>query len=105
MVEHTPGKWVAFNDPAGHWVGLDSDATATTKIADVFSFDDARLIAAAPELLLALKDAVAVRLELGYQEHPVPRWVIRAQESIAKAEGRLTDQERVQHYRNDNNWT
>jgi len=56
---HTPGKWVARPDPNGSpndWcIGLDDHVSPVDYIATC-SARDARLIAAAPELLEALQD-------------------------------------------------
>lgn len=67
--KHTPGPWVTHDD-LDDWQVDDADGTA---IASVFRRKDARLIAAAPELLeagQALHDAI-VRLRFeGAGERP-----------------------------------
>ena len=86
---HTPGPWVIYPETNGTEIcavdmtpglpirQLVATAQGTNWIAN------ARLIAAAPELLEALKEtlAIAKRDEFG-------DYVIRAEAAIAKAEGR-----------------
>lgn len=81
---HTPGPWNAepmtgrgawVKGSSGEWAALscgDTDATAEA---------NARLIAAAPDLLAALKKIV-------FDWDGEPEDMIEAQEAIAKAEGR-----------------
>jgi hypothetical protein len=87
MSAHTPGPWLApdESDGADIWP-VESDTGE--HIADVYSAfpDDARLIAAAPELLEALRGMLewARRVE---QRNPGLE-VAHAATAIAKAEGR-----------------
>jgi hypothetical protein len=55
MTEHTPGPWEAgeFADRTGDW--LVSAKRQRYFVADVYTEADARLIAAAPDMLAALK--------------------------------------------------
>ena len=97
MSKHTPGPWVVCGDRAhtrvvsheGMVICSDQDYPAT--ITD----EDARLIAAAPDLLHALKTIVANILEYERVNNLSPNlgkqdcWlsVALANEAIAKAEG------------------
>lgn len=62
-VKHTPGPWEAWKDDEGAWGILKDHAFLTTAFDPDFgmvagsSEANARLIAAAPDLLEALKDA------------------------------------------------
>jgi hypothetical protein len=81
-VGHTPGPWLARESTSGNWMVSDDNFGET--IAQVKEGANARLIAAAPELLVVLRDMVigcemhAIRL-LGHDA---------ARAAIAKAEGR-----------------
>ena len=108
MTQHTPGPWKVFIcDDGGQWSGWPLAIDATNVVNDngdprtvvrtggqyPYEWDhgtsrdeavaNARLIAAAPELLEALKEtlAIAKRDEFG-------DYVIRAEAAIAKAEGK-----------------
>ena len=88
---HTPGPWTAYcaSDDGDNYIG----ATGDRIVAQNASEDDARLIAAAPDLLAALKEA-AKYVEYRRRAHkdvqsgdgmPVETsW----KEIIAKAEGK-----------------
>ena len=94
MNQHTQGPW-AFeysND-----VGPDDDyfieffeiLTKDFKVlARVEEEPDARLMASAPDLLEAVKDALAI-FEFGEDDETVlaPKWVTRARAAVAKATG------------------
>ena len=81
MSEHTPGPWVQFCDhgrtiaimPAGRPGAI---CKFTQKCGPTIA--NARLIAAAPDMLAALKYCVIERSE----------WLTEARAAIAKAEGR-----------------
>jgi hypothetical protein len=93
--KHTPGPWAvegSWSRPVtgevGHIIsyGVNSngDGPQGTVCKTVgTSLDVARLIAAAPDLLEALKPFAA---ELGFGEKPSP-YVLAARAAIAKAEG------------------
>jgi hypothetical protein len=93
---HTPGPWQALSTEIVSTARPDHDCV----VADVLSEDyeaDARLIAAAPELLHGLKAAVASIVELAQYEEAArdmaaTGWFDDAVKAIAKAEGR-TDEE------------
>jgi hypothetical protein len=86
MNGHTPGPWEAQD---GEVVCKSGD------VADVYGFHetekgaDARLIAAAPELLAALKGAITVMEWLDTLRHTDPNFpaLDNARSAIAKAEG------------------
>ena len=83
MSKHTPGPWTAdYNKPYDQWwvSQFDGNPVATTK-----QEPNAHLIAAAPDLLAALKEIVA-GISVGTNpDHP---WIKEARAAIAKAEGR-----------------
>ena len=55
MIEHTPGPWIVGD--GGKSLVVWSDSTCSLPVAEARrSAEDARLIAAAPELLAALKE-------------------------------------------------
>jgi hypothetical protein len=73
MSEHTPGPWRVLNHASGHVGFIAVVAGERTHICDVFPYGtrastagldehlaNARLIAAAPDLLAALKEAVRI---------------------------------------------
>ena len=89
-VAHTPGPWYSnVNDLVGGWIVATVDLPASEvnceqdrEVADLISNEaNARLIAAAPELLAALKEVVAIadRQTVEFD---------KAHAVIAKAEGR-----------------
>lgn len=102
MSEHTPGPWVVAGtrhsgnleigkDTRLHWVGPDGDA-----VCGVFydmnthrGWADARLIAAAPELLAALGDFVKMGESYGWDSARTGREYLMkdARAAIAKAKG------------------
>jgi hypothetical protein len=97
MAEHTPGPWEAYDghDHAlGHWLVLTEDHVV---VCDTL-FDgptheaNARLIAAAPDLLAALIDIAGERFtpQAGYNAYNLDGMLTEAQElaraAIAKAE-------------------
>jgi hypothetical protein len=51
---YTPGPWTATSFENGAWWVIDGPLPAGANVADAFSEIDARLIAAAPDLLEAL---------------------------------------------------
>ena len=89
-MKHTPGPWIAMR-------GLVGTEKSAILVADCNTQDfnptsetikaNASLIAAAPDLLFALQEALA-REERHYEsEETKPGWVILAREAIRKAEG------------------
>lgn len=90
--QHTPGpwsveeQWATDADGKGfrfaYWIGADDGEICRS----VLSLEDARLIAAAPDLLAALKDVFAVLGE-GEIEYKAPFLHRRMKAAIKKAEG------------------
>jgi hypothetical protein len=81
MTQHTPGPWeIEYNDPdEEYWVTLPHYDAGPAKI--VYHIEDARLIAAAPDLLEALQHLMVAhgeQLDYAFQQ---------AQDAIAKATG------------------
>ncbi len=95
MTKHTPGPWIVnADDPAE--ILMDDIASIHCLVATVHADGcepeqwgaDARLIAAAPEMLAALRLALeywAHRQQRYKNRHPA--WVNEARAAIAKAEG------------------
>jgi hypothetical protein len=86
MNKHTPGPWVLDSGVSSNVVLIDSNATngAVGEIVDCRNRSDAILIAAAPDLLEALKVARHMIVEDGT---PIGWSVSRIDEVIAKAIG------------------
>lgn len=100
MNKHTPGPWSVTSEPdeeypvwdVGHrTVGgpLDGDVL---HVCDTVDEADARLIAAAPEMLEALKWAHDFAYDAyddtKHYDKTVAEWLVRCEAAIAKAEGR-----------------
>ena len=88
MSKHTPGPWEAVQDDSGEWAIWhsygDKGQFCTFNVIGINDEADARLIAAAPEMLELVQYALAVTKEglpLGKQ------WKERTREAIAKAKG------------------
>jgi hypothetical protein len=79
---HSPGPWRWYGTDAGAVVGPEDGAWHVENISE----DDARLIAAAPELLKALKDALGAATTWP-DPHPFRGWEW-VQALIARAEGK-----------------
>jgi len=107
--KHTPGPWeVRYNTVIECWdIGKAGEERLAGKLASVLSSEaDARLIAAAPDMLDALRGAVDDNLSIVYddgidghvrlgccrayasQGHAADCWKTKARAAIAKAEGR-----------------
>ena len=85
-MSYTPGQWETRRNLA--W-SKDIDVCQINKFqtlafASSLNEDDARLIAAAPELLEALKSALQTA---EFERHPHRGWQDEAKAAIAKAEG------------------
>lgn len=80
MTQHTPGPWTTNRDGGVHQAGGESLCIVTRYGGVQFPLD-ARLIAAAPELLESLIAAVEA-----YDDHDdLGAWVAKARAAIAKA--------------------
>ena len=88
MSKHTPGPWLAKRAKSGEMVQIASDGWS--KVADVYHPVDARLIAAAPDLLEALKGAAEVidACVRNTATVPIPGISRIMRAAIAKAEGK-----------------
>jgi hypothetical protein len=77
--QHTPGPWAAPGTDGGEWVICHTDKGGKRRtLAHAYNEQNARLIAAAPELLAALN--------LYFSDFS--RFHMAASAAIAKAEGR-----------------
>lgn len=94
-MSHTPGPWHAANVSPKTWhMGVyqsDGSPIATLTVHSALHVarrkSDAALIAAAPELLAALEDALSIFAPEPGEKHPAPMWADRAAAAIAKAAG------------------
>ncbi|WP_043588450.1 hypothetical protein [Geminisphaera colitermitum] len=97
-ISHTPGPWKVREDYTGDFLTeleIIADNSYYHRIARINAEEEsalvqeqganARLIAAAPELLAALKECLDL-LTVGHNSHAYT--VVRAGKAIAKAEGR-----------------
>lgn len=98
--KHTPGPWIATRILGGWWVAEDNDPTAFYRrriagVAGGAGIDspaaNARLLAAAPELLAALEEAkqfIQNGIEYGYINTPEDEDVLaRIKKAVRKAKG------------------
>ena len=96
--QHTPGPWVIDRNPVEHLgftIGVPASEAmppaSQRHIGNVFYAANARLIAAAPELLAALQDLAeeAARSVYPQPDKPDSAWakLVRARAAIAKATG------------------
>lgn len=93
MSDHTPGPWFV-GDKRGVWVGpvvMADDGKRGVAFVVGESDANARLLAAAPDLLAALKAHIPWKLA-GQPDEPPQGWGIwqDAIDAINKAEGRAT---------------
>ena len=83
--KHTPGPWIAFSDEIDDHTNIVSIADRTRLVLVLplrhKSEPDVRLIAAAPDLLEALEEAVKLFV---IHDH---KWFETAKSAIAKAKG------------------
>lgn len=83
-MEHTPAPWEAYKrpEPVGHaeWeIHFGNDQECVAEV--VHGAEDARLMAAAPELLEALEECMLINKKLNPQAYR------KARKAIAKAKG------------------
>ena len=94
MSGHTPGPWEVLPESDSHEGPLIAECDLQSDEAQ--NRANARLIAAAPDLLEALRASVAAtdreleafRRNLGRNPLVMPEWLAGARAAIAKAEGR-----------------
>ena len=96
-IKHTPGPWVARKTGGAGWPGqigwaIDFNEIQEQVVDFVYEEADAHLIAAAPELLEALSDALAdfdnwAAHEDNYPHEHLVAWAEKARAAIAKAKG------------------
>ena len=100
MSTFTAGPWCVRDIPSKErYVGPSSDGGAPSVAiiparasrSDAEQAANAKLIASAPDLLAALRDAISI-FKFGDDDHTViaPKWVARAEAAIAKATGEPT---------------
>jgi len=95
MSKHTPGPWRQQGAPNSHRVNAVSSGPVAVASERFMSREErianARLIAAAPDLLAALKDWQELRDSEGDDGRDVVEWIERVERqmraAIAKAEG------------------
>lgn len=86
---HTPGPWVIQDRHfvvAGAWPLGATICEVENNPADKISQANARLIAAAPDMLAVLKELWAQPRVVSQGERPSEDWLMRAHAAIAKAE-------------------
>ena len=87
MKPHTPGPWTAIPDDTGDerewYVVTEEEGVLALSVSEEA---DARLIAAAPDLLAALKEMVTW-MPSGFAPQSQSRAMKMAHDAIAKAEG------------------
>jgi len=79
--QHTPGPWTLSG---GNYAIITKDG----ELVPVINLANARLIAAAPELLATLKEVCEWYLKVGSAYHPTPAQIQRAMAVVDKAEGK-----------------
>jgi len=89
MSKHTPGPWTVRRYKAGYEITTPT-ATAEAVVTRLVSasFHDAHLIAAAPDLLAALRYAIDQLTNMQSGGWPCEDEIAMARAAIAKAEGR-----------------
>ena len=99
--QHTPGPWVVDGEDViertgflgGVYIAQNGNGRVAEAFCNCLVVEDeecranARLIAAAPELLAALEDAESIFGPEEGEEHKAPHWAKRARAAIAKATG------------------
>jgi hypothetical protein len=89
MSKHTPGPWSLYCKTKDEIVvrKINKDMGELCKIADVYGYGNARLIAAAPELLEALENLVSL-CEAGLNgEYNIEAELAEPRAAITKATG------------------
>lgn len=86
MSKHTPGPWVSKDTDFGTFVYCERDYLITGPLNERSDGDNARLIAAAPDLLESLTLLVA-GIENSVSDTYIP--LVKASAAIAKATGEI----------------
>lgn len=92
-IQHTPGPWTTYVNSVGDYCVIKRfpDGQECCQIARVSHWEDAQLIAAAPELLNALRKLLAYAFQLECEDQDgdgmVQRHIAIARAAIAKAIG------------------
>jgi hypothetical protein len=86
-MKHTPGPWKATADPYSDVVVDAAGVELCVMVGSGPQADNARLIAAAPELLEALRDLVQLEADGRAESESAIEYWERARAAIAKAEG------------------
>ena len=88
--QHTPGPWYWSDNvpdfPKTHCIIVDADGFTIAEPSPM-SETDARLIAAAPDLLIALRDLLEDAVALGICESNMSGSAVAARAAIARATG------------------
>ena len=88
--QHTPAPWYWSDNvpdfPKNHCIIVDADGFTIAEPSRM-SEADARLIAAAPELLIALRDLLEDAIALGIWESNMSGSAVAARAAIARATG------------------
>ena len=88
--QHTPAPWYWSDNvpdfPKNHCIIVDADGFTIAEPSPMGEAD-ARLIAAAPELLIALRDLLEDAIALGICESNMSGSAVAARAAIAKATG------------------
>lgn len=92
MSKHTLGPWTVDTDTGGRKPIMAKDGITSVAHTDGLENEDldeanARLIAAAPEMLQALKRAVSMLQAVGMPADAIPQDLEKMEDAIAKAEG------------------
>ena len=100
MTKHTPGPWNFYDDSNDGKTNRIEIVAVGKTVARIYhsvpaeDLPNARLIAAAPDLLDALETALdGWQREFEYLAKRTPEWVTKARASIAKATGETHDRQ------------
>lgn len=91
MSAHTPGPWIdqgCRRTLHGERRDIDIGPASGRRVATVSTGVDAALVAAAPELLAALRGLVGLERRNLLKDRAAKAWIGAAEAAIAKAEGR-----------------
>ncbi len=86
-VKHTPGPWSVDDNPKSDFIDIEPMVCRIER-GTLAHLDNARLIAAAPELLEACKIALVTAYEADVASDEDGGWMVKMRAAIAKAEGK-----------------